>query len=179
MRIQNLLAAAAFLVPLSAQAKSWKNVVPGKTPGSQVVKRFGEPTTRLSQGSAQVLAYENDEAIPGTKQAQFFIDASGRVEKIAIFPATVIEKAAVAQTFGPDCTQKQAPNCFVQKINDDDFKTYYWYENLGLVIFFNADGKTVGSLLYVKPGPSKSSSGSATKQDPGPKPADPNKQAAR
>jgi hypothetical protein len=159
--------AAVCLLPCAAQAKSWKNVVPGQTPGAQVLKRFGEPTTRLAEGQKQVLAYEGDEAIAGTKQAQFIVGPDGKVEQIAVFPATVIEKAAIADTFGPDCSQKQAPNCYVQKVNDDDFKTYYWYENLGLVIFFDADGKTVGSLLYVKPGPAKSAA-SATKSAPAP-----------
>jgi hypothetical protein len=142
-----------LLAPLSAQAKSWRGVGPGTTLGAEVVKRFGEPTKRLRQGKKQVLAYEGDEAIEGAAQAQFFIGEDGKVEQIAIFPANRVERASLAETFGPDCAAKQVPNCYVQKVSDDDFKTYFFYTNPGLVIFLTADGKAVQSLLYVKPAP--------------------------
>jgi hypothetical protein len=151
------LVIALVLVPLAAQAKSWRNVKPGETSKAEVLKRFGDPTTELAEGKKTVLAYEGDEAIEGTKQAQFIIGADGKVEQIAIFPATVVEKASVASTFGPSCAEKEQPNCYVQKVSDDDFKTYFWYEQLGLVVFFDAAGKNVASFLYVKPGAPKSS----------------------
>ena len=128
---------------------------PGETPKAEVLPRFGNPTTELAQGKKSVLAYEGDEAIEGTKQAEFTIGPDGKVQQIAIFPSTVVEKTAVVDTYGPSCATKQVANCYVEKVSDDDFKTYYWYEQLGLVIFFDGAGKNVASLLYVKPGPPK------------------------
>ena len=153
--IAALVGAGAVAVPAVASAKSWKHVVPGATPEATVVKRFGEPTTRLKRGDQKVLAYEGDEVLEGTKQSQFIIGADGRVAQIAIFPAAVLDITAVTNTYGPSCGEKAVPNCFVQKVSDD-FKTYDWYESLGLVVFLNPDGKTVQSFLYVKPGPARS-----------------------
>ncbi|MBS2030518.1 MAG: hypothetical protein JST54_21630 [Deltaproteobacteria bacterium] len=149
--MKRLVLLALLLAPAAAQAKAWRNVTPGATPSTDVTKRFGEPTKRLKQGDKKIFAYEGDETIEGTTQAQFTIAADGKVEQIAIFPATVIERAALAETYGPDCKDKQVPNCFVQKVSDDDFKTYFWYPKLGLVVFLSNDGKTVQSLLFVKP----------------------------
>ena len=146
-----LVLTTLLLLPAAAQARSWRNVTPGTTPAADVTKRFGEPTKRLKQGAKKILAYEGDETIDGTKQAQFTIAEDGKVETIAIFPATVIERTALADTYGPECKEKQVPNCYVQKVSDDDFKTYFWYAKLGLVVFLSNDGKTVQSLLYVKP----------------------------
>src|SRR3954464_5263545 len=123
--MRTVLAIAVLLAPLAAQAKSWRNVNPGVTPGADVVKRFGEPTTRLKQGKKQVYAYEGDEAIEGTKQAQFFVAEDGKVEQIAIFPENPIDRASVADTFGPSCATKPGANCYVQKVSDDDFKPYF------------------------------------------------------
>jgi hypothetical protein len=51
----------------------------------------------------------------------------------------------------------------VRKLSEDDYKTYYWFKQLGLVVFFNADGTTVQSFMYVAPntggGSSSASSG--------------------
>src|SRR6185312_16983830 len=149
--MRTLIVLALLLAPLAAQARSWRNVTPGQTPAAEVTKRFGEPTKRLRQGAKHILAYEGDETIDGTTQAQFTIAEDGKVEQIAIFPATVIDRAALADTYGPNCKEKQVPNCFVEKVSDDDFKTYFWYPKLGLVVFLSNDGKTVQSLLFVKP----------------------------
>lgn len=152
---KTLVALAVTLLPALAQAKAWRNVNPGATRAAEVVKRFGEPTKRLQRGGKQVLAYVDDEAIDGTKQAEFIVDEQGRVEQIAIFPASVVDKPAIADTYGPACSEKPGPNCYVKKLSEDDLKPYFWYEQLGLVVFFNADGNTVQSFLYVKPGPPK------------------------
>lgn len=159
-----LVAIVLVLLPVPALAKAWRNVNPGSTKGVEVVKRFGEPTKRLARGDKQVLAYYDDEAIEGSKQAEFMVGTDGKVEQIAVFPAAAVEKAAIADTFGPSCSDKQQPNCFVQKVSEDDLKPYLWYENLGLVVFLNADGKTVQSFLYVKPGPPKQAKPASTQQ---------------
>ena len=145
------LVMALVAIPALAQARAWKNVSPGNTPIAEVTRRFGEPTTQLKRGKQTVYAYEQDEAIAGTSQAQFIVGPSGTVEQIAVFPAAVIEKAAIEATYGPDCAQKPGGNCFIRKVSDESFKTYYWYASAGLVVFFTKDGKSVESFLYVKP----------------------------
>ena len=145
------LALAVLCVPTLAQARAWKSVSPGNTPIAEVTKRFGEPTTKLKRGKQTVYAYEQDEAIAGTTQAQFIVGPQGTVEQIAVFPASVIDKAAIEATYGPDCALKPGGNCFLRKVSDESFKTYYWYASTGLVVFFTKDGKAAESFLYVKP----------------------------
>lgn len=151
--MKRLVLIAAVLVPPGlCEARAWKSVSPGNTPIAEVTRRFGEPTTRLKRGKQTVYAYEQDEAIQGTTQAQFIVGPEGNVEQIAVFPAAVVEKDTIEATYGPDCaTKPTGGNCFVRKVSDESFKTYYWYASTGLVVFFAKDGQRVESFLYVKP----------------------------
>ena len=85
------------------------------------------------------------------------LDPSGTVVQIAVFPAGPVDKATIEETYGPDCAKEMRADCYVRKLSEDDYRTYYWFKQTGLVVFFNTDGLTVQSFLYVAP----NSSGSA------------------
>ncbi len=137
-------------------AKAWNGIEPGVTRRDEVVKRFGPPSKALTVQGKEVLAYTEAQAMKGTSQAQFRVDpASGVVERIDVFPATVIDHDTVEATFGPLCPKAGAPqpaNCFQKKLTDD-FRTYYVYPRLGLAVFFDETDDRVQSLVHTAPRP--------------------------
>lgn len=146
-----LLAALLGLVSLRAEAKPWKSIQPGQSTGAEVVKRFGEPSRRMPAGKGEVLAYKDDEAIEGSREAQFDVDARGVVIQVTVFPDAVMDQATAEASFGEECGKAPAGKpCHVKKVTDDDFKPYDFYESQGLAVFFDKRGK-VGSLLYLPP----------------------------
>lgn len=141
----------------AAAAKPWNGVNPGSSTKADVLKRFGEPTKKVTQDGKEVLAYIGEQAIKGTTQTQFTVGTGGLVEQITVFPATAIDKPTVEESFGPACaapgTAGPSPatsTCYVKKLTDD-FRTYFWYKRAGFVVFFTEDGKSVYSLLYNAP----------------------------
>jgi hypothetical protein len=90
----------------------------------------------------------------GTSQAQFRVDPStGLVERIDVFPATVIDHETVETTFGPPCPRTGTPApaaCFQKKLTDD-YRTYYVYTRLGLAVFFDETDDRVQSFVYTTP----------------------------
>ena len=81
-------------------------------------------------------------------------------------------KAAIESTYGPDCGSGGKGACHITKMNEDDYKTYFWYKSIGLVVFFKEDGNNVQSFLYVIPNSSGSGGSEAGTKDEGkaPKP---------
>jgi hypothetical protein len=146
-----IVAAAAFSRP--AFAKPWNGITPGSSTKVDVVKRFGEPTKKVSEKGKEVVAYIGEQAIKGTTQTQFTLNASGVVEQIVVFPSSQVDKATVEDNFGPPCSgaPASAAACYTKKLTDD-YRTYFWYKRLGLVIFFTEDGKSVYSFMYNAPG---------------------------
>ncbi len=141
--------------PAAASARPWNNINPGQSARAEVVKKFGEPSKKVKQGDMEVLAYIADQAIKGTTQAQFTVGGDGKVEQIVVFPAVTIDVSEVEDTYGRACSEvekagKIVTNCYVKQLTDD-FRTYYWYKRLGLVIFFGDDKKTVYSLQFMPP----------------------------
>src|SRR5512136_3377544 len=98
-----LLAAAIpvlLLLPGSASARTWQGITPGQSTQADVVARFGEPSTRGKHEGRTALVYRGDQAISGTRQAQFFVADDGRVAEINVFPSAALEREAVLGTFG-------------------------------------------------------------------------------
>lgn len=127
-----LLAALPILLvlPGTAFARSWQGITPGQSSQADVVARFGEPSTKGKLEGRTALVYKGDQAISGTRQAQFLVGDDGRVAEINVFPASQLEKDAVLGTFGKD----------PQKTFTDDFRTVWRYRGIGVVVFFGKDG---------------------------------------
>ena len=148
MRTLALVAVLVAAVP--AFAKPWQGIEPGVSKREDVLKKFGEPSRTVTNEGKEIIAYFENEAIKGTSQTQFKVDAKSQVvERIDVFPGPVIDKETIADTYGPACPSGKAlaTPCFLKKLTDD-FRTYYLYPKLGLAIFFNEDGKTVHSFIF-------------------------------
>ena len=146
-----LLLLLLVLLPPVARAKAWSGIEPGVSRRDDVVKRFGPPSKTLTVSGKEVLAYTDGSAMKGTSQAQFRVDpATGLVERIDVFPSTVVDHETVEATFGPICPKPGAPQpaaCFQKKLTDD-FRTYYVYARLGLAVFFDEQDDRVQSFVY-------------------------------
>ena len=127
-----LLAALPILLvlPGTAFARSWQGITPGQSGQADVVARFGEPSTKGKLEGRTALVYKGDQAIAGTRQAQFLVGDDGRVAEINVFPASQLEKESVLGTFGKD----------PHKTFTDDFRTVWLYRAIGVVVFFGKDG---------------------------------------
>ena len=126
------LAALSLLLALpgTALARSWQGITPGQSTQADVVARFGEPSTKGKLEGRTALVYKGDQAIVGTRQAQFLVAEDGRVAEINVFPSSQLEKDAVLGTFGKD----------PHKTFTDDFRTVWLYRGIGVVVFFGKDG---------------------------------------
>jgi hypothetical protein len=127
-----LLAAllATALLPFTAFAKAWQGITPAVSTVDEVVNKFGEPTTRNKRGSRSVLAYLGEQALPGTKQAQFHVRDDGVILEITVFLATQLEREAIEGTYG------KSP----RKTFTDDFLPVWLYESDGVTVYFTKDG---------------------------------------
>ncbi|HSM93751.1 MAG TPA: hypothetical protein VLT47_12770 [Anaeromyxobacteraceae bacterium] len=122
--------AALTLLPVAASAKAWQGITPGTSTIEGVVNKFGEPTSRAKRGVRTVLAYLGEQALPGTKQAQFHAREDGVVVEITVFLATQLEKEAIEGTYG------RSP----RKTFTDDFLPVWLYEAEGVTVYFTKDG---------------------------------------
>jgi hypothetical protein len=131
MRLRHL--AFALLLPLLpglAHAKAWQGITPGASTQADVVNRFGEPSTRGKLEGRTAVVYKGDQAISGTKQAQFLVGEDGTVAEINVFPATQLDKDAVEGTYGKSA----------QKTFTDDFRPVWIYRPIGVMVFFGKEG---------------------------------------
>jgi hypothetical protein len=133
MRFVHLLPAAvltlALAAPAGALAKPWQGITPGASTQSDVVTRFGEPSTQGKLGGRTALVYRQDRAIPGTRQSQFLVREDAVVAEINVFPATQLDREAVEGTYGKGA----------QKTFTDDFRSVWIYRALGITVFFTKD----------------------------------------
>lgn len=120
----------ALLLPALAQAKPWQGIEPGKSTGEEVVGRFGEPTTKKQRGARSVIAYKGDQALPGTKEAQFHCRADGVVEEITVFLAASLDAESVEGTFG-----KPQSKTFVEAT----FQKVWLYPAKGVTVYFDKE----------------------------------------
>ncbi len=150
MRSLAVVALLFVALPAFANARKWQGIEPGATKREEVTQKFGEPSRVVTADGRETIAYFGKEAIKGTKEVQFKMDATGKVvDRIDVLPGPVIDKETIENSYGGVCPNGPPPAapCFVKKVTDD-FRTYYQYPKLGLVIFFNEDGKTVHSLVF-------------------------------
>ncbi len=141
---------ATLLIASAALAKPWNAIEPGASHREDVIKKFGEPSKTVNHEGKEILAYVGPQAIKGTTETQFRIDAANKVvERIDVFPGPTVDKNAVESTYGPQCPSGPAPAapCYVKKLTDE-FQTYFLYSKLGLAVFWNEDGKSVQSFVF-------------------------------
>jgi hypothetical protein len=120
----------ALLLPAVVPAKAWQGVDPGKSTVDEVVSRFGEPTSRAKRGPRQVLAYKGEQALPGTKEAQFHARADGVVEEITVFLSTPLDGESIEGTYGKPTTRTFT----------DSFQKVWQYPVKGVTVYFDKDG---------------------------------------
>lgn len=146
MRLALLAFLAAALVPAAASARAWKGVNPGTSTQQEVVDRFGEPTTRTKRPGRTVLAYYGEQALEGTRQAQFHLDDKGSVVEITIFLTAQLDQESIEGTYG-----KPPQRTFVE----DTFQKVWVYPQAGVTVYFGKDGN-VEALTFgpgAKPAP--------------------------
>lgn len=129
--LTNALLAAVLALPSPALGRSWQGITPGVTSEAEIVARFGEPSTKGKLEGRTALVYKGDQAIVGTRQAQFLVGENGVVAEINVFPATQLDKDSVAGTYGKD----------PQKTFTDDFRPVWIYRPIGVMVFFGKDGQ--------------------------------------
>src|SRR5512141_825696 len=132
MRLYRIAFVAAVLLgPWLAEARAWKGIQPGASQQGEVVQRFGEPTSRAKRGTRTVLAYFGDQALEGTKQAQFHVDGSGTVQEITIFLVNPLDAETIEGTYG-----KPTQKTFVE----DTFQKVWIYGAQGVTVYWAKDG---------------------------------------
>lgn len=140
MRLAQLALITLVLAgPSSAAARAWKGINPGVSAQAEVVKRFGEPTARTKRGGRSVLAYYGEQALEGTKQAQFHVDAAGTVLEITIFLATPLDSETIEGTYG-----KPAQKTFVE----ETFQKVWVYPSQGVTVYWAKDGSGAEALSF-------------------------------
>jgi hypothetical protein len=132
------LVALAALAPARGLARPWKGVIPGQSTQADVVEKFGDPSTRAKRGARVVLAYAGEQALEGTKQAQFHVDGAGTVQEITIFITEPLDADSVEGTYG-----KPPQKTFVE----DTFQKVWLYPQQGVTVYFGKDGH-VSALSY-------------------------------
>jgi hypothetical protein len=120
----------ALILPVVVPAKAWQGIEPGKSTVDEVGTRFGEPTSRVKRGSRQVLAYKGDQALPGTKEAQFHCRADGVVEEITVFLAAPLDGESIEGTYGKPTTRTFT----------DSFQKVWQYPQKGVAVYFDREG---------------------------------------
>src|SRR6266508_1932615 len=132
MRTIRLVVVLALVVaPALASARAWKGIMPGTSTQAEVMEKFGEPTTKTKRTGRTVLAYYGEQALDGTRQAQFHVDAQGVVVEITIFLTAQLDAESIEGTYG-----KPPQRTFVE----DTFQKVWVYPASGVTVYFNKDG---------------------------------------
>lgn|SRR5512146_839890 len=153
MRLVRLASLLLALGPGLASARAWKGVNPGTSTQQEVVERFGEPTTRTKRSGRTVLAYYGEQALEGTRQAQFHVDDRGTVLEITIFLTAQLDQESVEGTYG-----KPPQRTFVE----DTFQKVWVYPQQGVTVYFGKEGNV--EALTFGPG-AKAAPKAAAQQD--------------
>ncbi len=102
--MRTLAVAAVLLFAVPAAAKPWQGIEPGVSKREEIIQKFGEPSRVVTNDDKEIIAYFGKEAIKGTTQAQFKVDAATKVvERIDVFPGPVIDKETIENSYGPAC----------------------------------------------------------------------------
>ncbi len=143
-------------VPLPALARPWNGITPGASSAVDVAQRFGEPSTKGKLGGRTALVYKGDQAIDGTRQAQFFTRDDGHVVEITVFPSAQLDREAVEGTYGKGA----------QKTFTDDFRPVWVYKAAGVLVFFTRDGMVEAISFKQGDAPSSPSPRAASRGEP-------------
>lgn len=127
MRIVALFAALAL--PIVVPAKAWQGIEPGRSTSDEVTTRFNEPTSRVKRGARVVLAYKGEQALPGTREAQFHLRPDGVVEEITVFLAAQLDGESIEGTYGKPTS----------KTFTDTFQKVWQYPVKGVTVFFDKE----------------------------------------
>jgi hypothetical protein len=138
MRFVRLAFLLASLAPALASARTWKGITPGTSTQQEVLDRFGEPTTKTKRPGRLILAYYGDQALEGTRQAQFHLDDKGVILEITIFLTAQLDQDSIEGTYG-----KPPQRTFVE----DTFQKVWVYPQAGVTVYFGKDG-TVEALTF-------------------------------
>src|SRR5512138_2306201 len=157
MRLVRLASLLLALAPALASARAWKGINPGASTQQEVVDRFGEPTTRTKRSGRTVLAYYGEQALEGTRQAQFHVDAQGAVVEITIFLTAQLDAESIEGTYG-----KPPQRSFVE----DTFQKVWVYPNAGVTVYFGKDGNV--EALTFGPGAKPQPRPASAAQEPPP-----------
>jgi hypothetical protein len=133
-----VLVALAALAPALAAARAWKGITPGATTAAEVTAKLGDPTTKTKRGGHTVLAYHGDQALEGTKQVQFHLDAQGVVAEITVFVTAQLDADSVEGMYG-----KPPKRTFVE----DTFRKVWVYPAAGVTVYFDKEGN-VEALMF-------------------------------
>lgn len=131
MRLVPLAFLLVCLLPGLASARAWKGINPGASTQQEVVDRFGEPTTKTKRPGRIILAYYGEQALEGTRQAQFHLDDKGLVLEITIFLTAQLDQDSIEGTYG-----KPPQRTFVE----DTFQKVWVYPQAGVTVYFGKDG---------------------------------------
>jgi hypothetical protein len=144
MHLLRLLLALALCVagasPGAAWARGWQGITPGATTEAEVAARFGPPSTQGKLSGRTALVYKGEQAIPGTRQAQFFARGDGVVVEVVVFPVNQLDKDTVEGTYGKPS----------QKAFTDDFRTVWMFKLSGITVYFGKEG-TVDAISFKAP----------------------------
>jgi outer membrane protein assembly factor BamE (lipoprotein component of BamABCDE complex) len=121
----------AVALPALAHARAWRGIHPGVTTQVDVVEKFGEPTTRTKRTGRTVLAYYGEQALEGTRQAQFHVDPQGVVVEITVFLTAQLDAQSVEGTYG-----KPPQRTFVE----DTYQKVWLYPQQGVTVYFGKEG---------------------------------------
>lgn len=158
MRFIRLAFLLAALVPGLATARTWKGITPGTSTQQEVLDRFGEPTTKTKRPGRLVLAYYGEQALEGTRQAQFHLDDKAVVLEITIFLTAHLDQETIEGTYG-----KPPQRTFVE----DTFQKVWVYPQQGVTVYFGKDGAVEaltfgpGAKTAPKPSPQQDPAGRA------------------
>lgn len=156
MRLVQLgLLLLASLLPVATDARPWKGVTPGTSTIQEVLDKFGEPTTRTKRPGRTVLAYYGDQALEGTRQAQFHLDGQNVVVEITIFLTAQLDAESIEGTYG-----KPPQRTFVE----DTFQKVWVYPQAGVTVYFGKEGN-VEALSFTpgaRPQPKENASSEAS-----------------
>jgi hypothetical protein len=136
--IRSVTLTLALLLPATVPAKAWQGIDPGKSTAGEVGTRFGEPTSRVKRGGRLVLAYKGEQALPGTKEAQFHCRADGVVEEITVFLSAPLDGESIEGTYGKPTTRTFT----------DTFQKVWQYPQKGVMVFFDSGG-TVQAITFL------------------------------
>ena len=156
---------ALGLGPALAGARPWQGITPGTSTPQEVANRFGEPTSRTKRTGRVILAYHGDQALAGTRQAQFHVNDAGVVQEITIFLTAQLDPESIEGTYG-----KPPQKTFVE----DTFQKVWLYPSQGVTVYFGKDG-FVEALSF---GPGRRPASSAQQPPSRPAPAPPAHDAA-